>query len=445
MSNMTTISEENVEPNLESDKKEDPQNVLNKSAIPEKAKNAVLVESAPLPKGTPTVKGVLLGDKLYEIGQNVGTAQPTSCLSVADNDLVGVCTSTLAGVGANTDTNNIGYDWNRGVNHSKLLETFRYSGFQATNFGLAVEEIKKMLECRRTPLPEGEMDIHEEDEFIRRRSNCTIFLGYTSNMVSAGVRDTIRFLVQHRMVDCIVTTAGGIEEDLIKCLAPTYIGDFNLDGRKLRERGINRIGNLLVPNDNYCLFEDWVMPILDNMLAEQKQKGTLWTPSRMVARLGKEMNNPDSIYYWASRNNIPVFSPALTDGSLGDMMYFHSYRNPGLVLDIIQDIRRLNTIAVKALKSGMLIVGGGVVKHHICNANLMRNGADFSVFINTACEFDGSDSGARPDEAVSWGKIRKEATPVKIYAEATLVFPLLVGETFAKYYHSSKVKAESDV
>ncbi|CAG2064686.1 unnamed protein product, partial [Timema podura] len=233
------------------------------------------------------------------------------------------------------------------------------------------------------------MDIHEEDEFIRRRSNCTIFLGYTSNMVSAGVRDTIRFLVQHRMVDCIVTTAGGVEEDLIKCLASTYIGDFNLDGRKLRERGINRIGNLLVPNDNYCLFEDWVMPILDNMLAEQKQKGTFWTPSRMVARLGKEINNPDSIYYWASRNNIPVFSPALTDGSLGDMMYFHSYRNPGLVLDIIQgqctflrslsdylvlyerNIRRLNTIAVKALKSGMLIVGGGVVKHHICNANLM--------------------------------------------------------------------------
>nr|CAD7438431.1 unnamed protein product [Timema bartmani] len=364
-------------------------------------------------------------------------------LSVADNDLVDVCTSTLADIGADID--NIGYDWNRGVNYSKLLETFRYSGFQATNFGLAVEEIKKMLECRRVPLLEDEMDIHEEDEFIRRRSNCTIFLGYTSNMVSAGVRDTIRFLVQHRMVDCIVTTAGGIEEDLIKCLAPTYIGDFNLDGRKLRERGINRIGNLLVPNDNYCLFEDWVMPILDNMLAEQKQKGTFWTPSRMVARLGKEINNPDSIYYWASRNNIPVFSPALTDGSLGDMMYFHSYRNPGLVLDIIQDIRRLNTIAVKALKSGMLIVGGGVVKHHICNANLMRNGADFSVFINTACEFDGSDSGARPDEAVSWGKIRKEATPVKIYAEATLVFPLLVGETFAKYYHSSKVKAESDV
>ena len=46
------------------------------------------------------------------------------------------------------------------------------------------------------------------------------------------------------------------------------------------------------------------------------------------------------------------------------------------------------------------------VKHHICNANLMRNGADYAVYINTASEFDGSDSGASCDEAVSWGKIK---------------------------------------
>ncbi|NWJ02480.1 DHYS synthase, partial [Crypturellus undulatus] len=62
-------------------------------------------------------------------------------------------------------------------------------------------------------------------------------------------------------VDVLVTTAGGVEEDLIKCLAPTYVGDFELRGQELRERGINRIGNLLVPNDNYCKFEDWLMPI----------------------------------------------------------------------------------------------------------------------------------------------------------------------------------------
>ncbi|KAJ1523783.1 hypothetical protein ONE63_001615 [Megalurothrips usitatus] len=330
-----------------------------------------------------------------------------------------------------------GYDFNRGVDYEALLQTYLYSGFQATNFGLAVEEIKKMIELREVPLTTDKEDIYEDDIFIKRRSNCTVFLGYTSNMVSCGVRDTIRYLVQNKMVDAIVTTAGGVEEDLIKCLAPTYIGDFNLDGRTLREQGINRIGNLLVPNDNYCKFETWVMPILDSMLKEQKEKGILWTPSKVIARLGEEINNTDSIYYWASKNHIPVFSPALTDGSLGDMMFVHSYRNPGLIVDIISDLRRLNSMAVKAVHTGMIIIGGGVVKHHICNANLMRNGADFSVFINTASEYDGSDSGARPDEAISWGKIRKDAKPVKVYAEASLVFPLLIAQTFAKAHSKS--------
>ncbi|RZC36453.1 DS domain containing protein [Asbolus verrucosus] len=324
-----------------------------------------------------------------------------------------------------------GYDWNQGLNYDKLLNSYLYTGFQATNFGLAVNEINKMIECRKAPIPEDRF-VDSEDPFIGVRHNCTIFLGYTSNIVSSGVRETIRFLVQNKMIDCIVTTAGGVEEDFIKCMAPTFLGEFSLDGVNLRNNGINRIGNLLVPNDNYCHFENWIMPLLDEMLLEQKNDGTLWTPSKVINRLGEKINHEESIYYWAAKHKIPVFCPALTDGSIGDMMFMHSFRNPGLVLDIISDLRQLNLMAMKAINTGVIIIGGGLVKHHICNANLMRNGADYCVYLNTSSEFDGSDSGARPDEAKSWGKIKKEATPVKIYAEATLIFPLLVAQTFAK-------------
>merc|ERR1712107_909099 len=231
--------------------------------------------------------------------------------------------------------------------------------------------------------------------------NCTIFLGYTSNMASCGVRETIRFLVQHRMVDCLVTSAGGIEEDFIKCLAPTFLGAFDLPGKQLREKGINRIGNLLVPKNN---------------------KGVVWTPSKIIHRLGLEINDESSIYYWAAKNDIPVISPALTDGSLGDMLFFHSFKNPGLVVDILGDLRLINKLAMRSVNTGMIILGGGLIKHHICNANLMRNGADFSLFVNTASEFDGSDSGARPDDAISWGKIRKDATPVKVTQRSASFF-----------------------
>ncbi|KAM7074501.1 deoxyhypusine synthase [Ciconia boyciana] len=324
-----------------------------------------------------------------------------------------------------------GYDFADGPDHAALLRSFRTTGFQATSFAQAVAEIHRMIAAKLEPLSEEER-ARAGLGGPRPPSGCTIFLGFTSNLISSGVRETIRFLVQRNMVDVLVTTAGGVEEDLIKCLAPTYIGDFSLRGRDLRQSGINRIGNLLVPNDNYCKFEDWLMPILERMVDEQETQGARWTPSKMIARLGKEIDNPESVCYWAQKNNIPVLSPALTDGSLGDMIFFHSYKRPGLVLDIVEDLRLINTQAIFARKTGMIILGGGLVKHHIANANLMRNGADFSVYVNTAQEFDGSDSGARPDEAVSWGKIRMDATPVKVYADASLVFPLLVAETFAQ-------------
>ncbi|XP_042249586.1 deoxyhypusine synthase-like isoform X1 [Thunnus maccoyii] len=134
---------------------------------------------------------------------------------------------------------------------------------------------------------------------------------------------------------------------------------------------------------------------------------------------------------WERMNNIPVFSPALTDGALGDMFYLFSIENPGLILDIIEDISKLNNLVVAANSTGMITLGGGVAKHHICNANSWRDGANYAVYVNTAQEFDGCDSGARPDEAVSWGKITADAKPVKVFGDATIIFPLLVAETFA--------------
>lgn len=100
---------------------------------------------------------------------------------------------------------------------------------------------------------------------------------------------------------------------MIKCLGPTYVtpgGEFNLSGVDLRRRGLNRIGNLLVPNDNYCKFEDWVVPILDKMVEEQEgSERVRWTPSKVIERLGTEINDESSILYWAAKvSHIPSAS-----------------------------------------------------------------------------------------------------------------------------------------
>ncbi|KAL9601644.1 MAG: hypothetical protein Q9219_002364 [cf. Caloplaca sp. 3 TL-2023] len=317
----------------------------------------------------------------------------------------------------------------------ELVDNMAGMGFQASAVSEAVRIVNDMRAWKDAPTDSG----------------TTIFLGYTSNLVSSGLRETIRYLVEHGHVSAIVTTAGGVEEDLIKCLAPTYLDSFSSVGAELREKGMNRIGNLVVPNSNYCAFEDWVVPILDQMLAEQEatrhsEEPIVWTPSTIIYRLGKEIGNEASICYWAYKNNIPIFCPALTDGSLGDMLYFHTYKWSPQILDIsiTRDIRRLNDLAMKAKRVGMIILGGGLVKHHIANACLMRNGAESAVYINTAQEFDGSDAGARPDEAVSWGKIKIGGDSVKVYAEATVVFPLIVAATFAKSSKNSRMQSAKD-
>ena len=355
-----------------------------------------------------------------------------------------------------------GHDFNTTTSSSKdgtsqldaIMQSMLSTGFQATNVGKAVNEINRMRKWRLsdTPWKEGD-DEALRDPNLRSKIRARIFFAYTSNQISCGQREVIKFLVQHRMVDVIVTTAGGIEEDIIKCFEPTYMGDFRLPGKELRKKGINRIGNLLVPNKNYCKFEDWMAPLISKMHDDQDEKWMeqakqlvnsdgadekepikpfSYTPSEFIARMGKEINNEDSVLYWAYKNDIPVFCPALTDGSVGDMIYFHSYKRPGFTLDISRDIRRINDLSVQSYGTGQIIIGGGLVKHHTCNANLMRNGADYSVYINTGHEFDGSDGGASPDEAISWGKIRITADPVKVCADATIVFPLIVSQTFAK-------------
>jgi len=137
-------------------------------------------------------------------------------------------------------------------------------------FSQAIDEIKKMISWRLSDEP---IDLKKDaDEYLdleyRKTVRCKIFLGYTSNMVSCGLRETLRFLVQHKMVDCLVTSAGGIEEDFMKCLASFYLTEgskWECDDKELRRLTQCRIGNIVVQNEAYIKFEEWLLPIFKEM------------------------------------------------------------------------------------------------------------------------------------------------------------------------------------
>ena len=302
-----------------------------------------------------------------------------------------------------------GYDFDEGVKYDKLIKSFSSTGFQASHLSRAIEIINKM--------------INEKSK---------IYLGYTSNLVSSGLREVIKYLVKNKKVDTCVTSAGGVEEDIIKCLGDSVLGDFRLSGKELREKAINRVGNVLIPNDNYLKFEDFVMPILEELYQEQKSSGKIYSPLEIVWKLGEKINNEESICYWAWKNKIPIFCPAILDGSLGDMVYFFKYKRSDFKIDIAEETKNLNESTTGLEKSGVIILGAGLIKHAILNAHLYRDGADYAVYINNAQEFDGSDAGALPEEAISWGKLKIDSENVKVYGDATILFPLIVAQTFAK-------------
>lgn len=306
-----------------------------------------------------------------------------------------------------------GYDFDKGVNYRELMKCFSSTGFQATNFAKAIDILR---------------DAIQDKAFV--------YLGYTSNMVSSGLRDVFKWLIKNKKVNVIVTTAGGIEEDIIKCFGDFHLGDFRTSGEHLRKKGINRIGNIFVSNNRYVEFEKFFQEILEEFYARQKSSGKLTTTSEIIWKLGEEVGKKEkgeeSICYWAWKNKIKIYCPAILDGAIGDNVYFFKFKNPDFVLDISEDIKQFNDTTLGLKKSAALILGSGIVKHCILNANMLRNGADYAVYINNAQEFDGSDADVLPEEAVSWGKILPKAKSIKVFGDATILVPLLVSETFAK-------------
>lgn len=305
-----------------------------------------------------------------------------------------------------------GYDFDKDFNFNEFIDSYKSMGIQGTNLGHAIDIINKMIE-----------------------ENVFIFLSATSNMISSGNREIIKYLVKHKKIHALVMSAGAVEEDVIKCFKPFVIGSFDISGRTLFDKGVGRIGNIFAPFDRYLYFEKFMNPFFDKIYLEM-QKGKTYTSSEFIKELGKELEkqekHKESLIYWAYKNNIPIFCPALTDGSLGDLMHFQKQKRKNFIIDMVGDHTKIINIALNQEKTGAIILGGGVSKHYTLNANIFREGLDYAVYITTAQEYDASDSGGNPQEAITWAKLKIDGLNVKVRAEATIVFPLIVAATFAK-------------
>jgi len=253
-------------------------------------------------------------------------------------------------------------------------------------------------------------------------NKCQKFLSFVGAIISTGLRGIIKDMIKNKWFNTVITTCGALDHDIARHFSNYNEGSFTLDDVTLAEKNIHRLGNVLVPMDSYGpLIEEKMQSFLE----EEYNKGTREMSTEDICKMIGDHLGEDSFLYWASKNEIKVIVPGIMDGAVGSQIWMFTQKHTDFKLNITKDADVLSGLIFKAKKSGALMLGGGISKHHTLWWNQYRDGLDFAVYITTAQEFDGSLSGALVREAISWGKVTQNAKQTTVHAEITTVLPFL--------------------
>ena len=251
---------------------------------------------------------------------------------------------------------------------------------------------------------------------------CLKFLSFIAAIISTGLRGVIKDMIKNKWFDVVITTCGSLDHDIARHFSNYKEGDFALDDKQLADQHIHRLGNVLVPMQSYGpIIEEKMQAFLEE---EYKAGNKEMSTADITKMIGRHMGE-NSLLYWAYKNEIPVIVPGIMDGAVGSQIWLFTQKHHDFKLNLITDADLLSGLIFKAKKSGALMIGGGVPKHHTLWWNQYRDGLDYAVYITTAQEFDGSSSGALVDEAISWGKVTQNAKQTTVHAEATTILPFL--------------------
>jgi deoxyhypusine synthase len=283
----------------------------------------------------------------------------------------------------------------------KIFEELSTSGgFEAVNLSEGLEILSEMI----------------PDE------KCVKFISFVGAVISTGLRGIIKDMIKNKWFNVAITTCGALDHDIARHYSHYKEGSFTMDDRELADQNIHRLGNVLVPMESYGpLIEEKMQEFLE----EEYQKGVKEMSSADVCKMIGSHLGEDSFLYWAFKNNVDVVVPGIMDGAVGSQIWMFSQKHADFKLNLLEDANLLSGIIFKAEKSGALMIGGGISKHHTLWWNQYREGLDYALYITTAQEFDGSLSGALVREAISWGKVTQKARETTLHAEVTTILPFI--------------------
>lgn len=270
------------------------------------------------------------------------------------------------------------------------------------------------------------VDILEE---MFRDDECTVLLAFPACIVATGVRGVLAGLIRRGLVDAVITTGGTFDHDLARAWGARYMkGSFYVDDAELGERGIHRLGNVFIPREDYGpLLERRIREVLD----EVTESKTRFSVRELAEEFGRRVDDESSILRQAALRGVPIYSPGILDSAFGTQLVLYSQLKR-IELDLFKDERELLDLAFTSKRMGALILGGGISKHHALWFSQFKGGLDYAVYVTTATEYDGSLSGARVREAISWGKVKAGARQVTVDGDATLILPVMLASVYAR-------------
>jgi deoxyhypusine synthase len=283
----------------------------------------------------------------------------------------------------------------------KIFEELSHSGgFESVNLSDGLDIVSSMI----------------SDE------KCLRFVSFVGAVVSTGLRGIIKDMIKNKWFDVAITTCGALDHDIARHFSHYKEGSFTMDDGELADQNIHRLGNVLVPMNSYGpLIEEKMQKFLE----EEYQNGTKEMSTANICKMiGKNLGE-DSFLYWAYKNDIDVVVPGIMDGAVGSQIWLFTQKHNDFKLNLTEDANLLSGLIFKAEKSGALMIGGGISKHHTLWWNQYREGLDYAFYITTAQEFDGSLSGALVREAISWGKVTQKARQATLHAEVTTILPFM--------------------
>ena len=249
------------------------------------------------------------------------------------------------------------------------------------------------------------------------------FLSFPADLVSTGLRGVLASMVKH--FDAIITTCGTFDHDIARAFGGVYnVGTFEIDDNYMHKVGVYRLGNVFIDKDEYGPKVEEAFTNVMKEVYTQKEHPTEFSASDLAREFGKRIKDENSILRQAYLHNVPIYAPGILDGSFGTQMVYFAQTND-FKLNLIKDEAALSNIAFDHKVTGALMLGGGISKHHVIWWNQFKDGLDYAVYITTASQYDGSLSGARLTEAVSWGKVKERAKYTTIDGDATIILPII--------------------